>query len=310
MHTQILTRIKKLEKIKHIRGNVLQTETDKLDAELKHARLQLQSLPPPQITAKPLPTETPNRRFVPTAGMSGVCNNNSDVAFWAGGDLSSAINTAMNPFAVESRSETGLAPFVVTHGGTIVANRAVIRGTIFATSGVFSGEVTIADGKIQLNKDGSGRLADGNIIWTKDGDLFIAGKFESNKNGNRIIIDPYSRSIQMSDRAGNIISNWSFGESSGSYFAIPILTLTDGQVITSISPHGLQLNQLNYKKFYFTTKGFGVTELNPSSKAVIANFEVGTSSDGVEVLIEGLSTTKPSRSGMLWRDGEVLKIVP
>lgn len=76
-----------------------------------------------------------------TAGMSGVYNTDHDVAFWAGGTLEKAIRTVANPF---SKSSTAHA--VITHGGQIVANEAIIRGTIFAEDGEFTGKITAKSG--------------------------------------------------------------------------------------------------------------------------------------------------------------------
>lgn len=50
---------------------------------------------------------------------------------------------------------------------------------------------------IILRMDGSGHLASGNILWDVLGNLLISGRFESNKNGNRIVIDPETRSLKM-----------------------------------------------------------------------------------------------------------------
>lgn len=107
-----------------------------------------------------------------TAGMSGIYNDDDDVAFWAGGTLEQAIRTIIkfkeNPRYKPSASEwVNLASFVVSHGGD-----AVFRGSIFADSGYFRGLVEIANGKIVLKEDGSGVLANGNIHWTPEGIMY------------------------------------------------------------------------------------------------------------------------------------------
>ena len=48
-------------------------------------------------------------------------------------------------------------------------------GIITAVEGLFQGKVSIADGKILLDTDGSGHLADGAISWDADGDGEISG---------------------------------------------------------------------------------------------------------------------------------------
>jgi hypothetical protein len=89
------------------------------------------------------------------AGVSGIYEDDNDIAFWAGGTLEDAVSNLAN---------------------------MIIR------------------------MDGSGQLAKGNILW----DLTLSGKFESNKNDNKIVIDPASRSIQLIDPAKGIVGNWSF----------------------------------------------------------------------------------------------------
>lgn len=142
-----------------------------------------------------------------TSGMSGIYVDENDVAFWAGGNMQRAIYSAMNPFSTEADK---IINFLVTHGGMLIANNAVIRGTVYATDGEFSGAIKIAGGKILLNKDGSGRLADGNVTWDVDGNVDITGKFESNTDGVRIVIDPSARSIIMYNSNGFVIGRWSF----------------------------------------------------------------------------------------------------
>lgn len=68
-----------------------------------------------------------------TAGISGVCNDEDDVAFWSGGTLEQAIRTISfytnNPKATPTKEELKLmANYVVTHGGKIILNNAIIDG--------------------------------------------------------------------------------------------------------------------------------------------------------------------------------------
>lgn len=60
-----------------------------------------------------------------------------------------------------------MANFVATHGGDVF-----MRGYVYALGGLFRGTVSIANGKIQLNADGSGSLASGAYIWNKDGQVY------------------------------------------------------------------------------------------------------------------------------------------
>lgn len=135
------------------------------------------------------------------AGISGIYNDDTDVAFWAGGTFEQAIATVQkligggNPTDEEWKS---LAKFVATHGGDvflrgyIYALGGVFRGTVYANDGEYNGMVKIAGGKILLNKDGSGSLANGSLYWDKEGNAYLKGEFEFKYNDFKIKISPYS----------------------------------------------------------------------------------------------------------------------
>lgn len=143
-----------------------------------------------------------------TAGVSGIYNDDDDVAFWAGGKLEQAILTVMrfrnDPNYQPTDAEwANMANFVATHGGDVF-----LRGYIYALGGYFRGKVEIANGKILLNEDGSGQLANGNIKWDADGNPEFVGKVKvSSPSGYEIIIfpeDEYGRpSIDIHDDDGN-----------------------------------------------------------------------------------------------------------
>lgn len=102
---------------------------------------------------------TPNG-FRVVAGITGEGGNNTDsVRIWAG-------------TTEENRAN---APFRVTQSGKLHATGAYIEGngtftgTIYANQGEFKGKVSIADGKILLNTNGSGQLANGGISWDSSG---------------------------------------------------------------------------------------------------------------------------------------------
>ena len=107
-----------------------------------------------------------------TAGVNGYYTDDSDVAFWAGGDIQKAVATVAK-FQNDPRYQptdaewADMANFVATHGGDVF-----MRGYIYALGGLFRGAVSIANGKIQLNADGSGSLASGAYIWNKDGQVY------------------------------------------------------------------------------------------------------------------------------------------
>lgn len=147
-----------------------------------------------------------------TAGVSGIYNDDDDVAFWAGGKLEQAILTVMrfrnDPNYQPTDAEwANMANFVATHGGDVF-----LRGYIYALGGYFRGKIEIANGKILLNEDGSGQLANGNIKWDADGNPEFVGKVKvSSPSGYEITIfpeDEYGRpSIDIHDNDGNSLLN-------------------------------------------------------------------------------------------------------
>ena len=139
-----------------------------------------------------------------TAGVSGIYNDDDDVAFWAGGTLQQAILTVMRfrndpNYQPTDEEWANMANFVATHGGN-----AFFRGYIYALGGYFRGKVEIANGKILLNEDGSEQLANGNIKWDADGNPEFVGKVKvKSSNGYTISIEPENEygipSIEMRD---------------------------------------------------------------------------------------------------------------
>ena len=139
-----------------------------------------------------------------TAGVSGIYNDDDDVAFWAGGKLEQAIRTVMRfrndpNYQPTDEEWANMANFVATHGGDVF-----LRGYIYALGGYFRGKVEIANGKILLNEDGSGQLANGNIKWDADGNPEFVGKVKvKSSNGYTISIEPENEygipSIEMRD---------------------------------------------------------------------------------------------------------------
>lgn len=122
------------------------------------------------------------------AGMSGISNDDNDVAFYAGGTFEQAIRTVMsyigNPQYKPSEQELSeMAQFVVTHGGQAIFNNAILRGLIYADGGVLRNIRTPND-SLKINENG---------------DIEIVGKFESAVNGKRIVIDPENGNIMLKE---------------------------------------------------------------------------------------------------------------
>ena len=157
-----------------------------------------------------------------TAGISGIYNDDDDVYTWGGGTLEQAIRTVMmfkdDPTYQPSEAELKeIANAVITHGGRAILNDVILRGYVYALGGIFQGKVSIAGGKILLNEDGSGQLANGNVRWDADGNVYITGEYESKAFGRKVVISP------------------------GDYLGWPYITMMDENGETLLSIDAIQL---------------------------------------------------------------------
>ena len=113
-----------------------------------------------------------------TAGVSGIYNDDDDVAFWAGGKLEQAILTVMRfrndpDYRPTDEEWANMANFVATHGGD-----TFLRGYIYALGGKFRGVVEALGG-------------------------FFRGKVETSVDGKRIVIDPNKNTLEMYTTEGH-----------------------------------------------------------------------------------------------------------
>lgn len=86
------------------------------------------------------------------ACISGIYNDDDDVAFSAGGDLDRAIYTTMlyknNPTYIPTEEELkNIANCVITHGGRAILNDVILRGYVYALGGVFNGTIYAEGGE-------------------------------------------------------------------------------------------------------------------------------------------------------------------
>lgn len=127
------------------------------------------------------------------AGINGEGTGDGIVRFWSG----------------VSAEEKENAPFRVLEDGTLYAIKAIIEGTVKATDGTFSGEVSIANGFIKLNKDGSGQLAGGGVKWDKNGNVTLAnlGAIEGTFSGKINAKDGITFPVETLYGAGKTISS-------------------------------------------------------------------------------------------------------
>lgn len=122
-----------------------------------------------------------------TAGISGIRNDDNDVAFWGGGTFSQAIATVMkyveDPTYQPTDAEVAnMAKFVITHGGRAILNDIILRGIMYAKGGKIGNlEITedglridtAADGLMHLDEGGlrvtDGKTAQGTLSSAKIG---------------------------------------------------------------------------------------------------------------------------------------------
>lgn len=133
------------------------------------------------------------------AGISGIYNEDTDIAYWAGGTYEQAIATVHKILTGERPTDAewkSLAKFVVTHGGDVF-----IRGYIYAMGGYFRGVIDLGDGVTHFEADGTG--------WI--------GK---NEKGEKIIVvgkDAVDINAILHARKGSTIGNLTISESGSLY---------------------------------------------------------------------------------------------
>lgn len=103
-----------------------------------------------------------------SGGMSGTYEDDTDVAFWAGGNLEKAITAVSkyenDPTYQPTEEELAImAKFVVTHGGRAILEDAIVRGTIYARDGRFTGTVNATSGVFNNVDVQSGKIANFDI---------------------------------------------------------------------------------------------------------------------------------------------------
>lgn len=124
-----------------------------------------------------------------TAGVSGIYNDDDDVAFWAGGTLQQAILTVMrfrdDPNYQPTDAEwANMANFVASHGGNVF-----LKGYIYALGGKFRGIIEAMGG-------------------------FFRGRVETSVDGKRIVIDPEKNTLEMYTAEGHATLILRFDKSS------------------------------------------------------------------------------------------------
>ena len=223
-----------------------------------------------------------------TAGISGIYNDDDDVADWAGGTFEQAIRTVMmyknNPRYQPTVADLeNMAKAVRTHGGRAILNDVILRGYVYALGGYFHGAIEQADGFNKMNEDGSVNFAGGKIRWGTDGKPVIEGKITTASGGKRIEVSAEENRIIMYNDAEQEVGRIDFMDSeyNGTILSLPRIRLKN--VVTS---NGMSSD---VHSIY----------INPSSILMDQVFRDGTYSvllnpSGLEFLKDGVRTKKYS----------------
>lgn len=192
-----------------------------------------------------------------TGGMSGVYNDGADVAFWAGGTLEQAIKAVGNPSLT-----SGVANVVITHGGLAILNNAYVRGTVYATDGHFSGEVYATNGTFR-------------------------GYIETSDSGNRIVIDPNKKTLQLINSYDVLAGEFLFKN------------ITDYQPSASLK---LYATSNGVTKFISELNAFEGLAFKGSSGSLL--LRIGPTS----ITAPSLPLSDPKNKGVFWNDGGTVKV--
>ena len=145
--------------------------------------------------------------------------------------------------------------FVVDKDGNLTLNNITVSET-----GEFKGRVSISDGKILLENDGSGCLANGNISWDNEGRARFVGIVESlsPSGGNRVVKGVDSNTsiegsdeigLKIYDNAGNLVG--AFGYTSNTGTSGIGMFLQNGNEKCLFNPHSLFMQSVNGADLYY-----------------------------------------------------------
>jgi hypothetical protein len=144
-----------------------------------------------------------------------------------------------------------------------------------------------ANSAIRLGHDGAGWLAKKNVFWDIGGNLSITGKIQSSNNGNRFVINPSERSFKMINNSNSLVTEFKFDNVSG-YQSIPALHMylrnsSSGSIVY---------------RYSMGIAGFSVHDVNGK---ILSSLSTG-------LILTSIPTIDPKSLGMVWRDGNILKI--
>jgi hypothetical protein len=230
-----------------------------------------------------------------TAGVSGIRNDDNDVAFWGGGTYLQAIATVMkyveDPTYQPTDAEVELmAKAVITHGGRAILNDIILRGTIYTKKGML-GNLSITEDGIEVKTEQGGKVVinpSGIILYNSDGDItgslgYCGGSAISAVGRGGIAAcpnDDYHAGVYASsDKAAFVCSKGNF---------TGLRTVT--KVISTAGDPRHRLTEMDYNVLVSLTSG----TCNLDVRSVYYNAET---EDGQEYIIESMGASLNIVSG-------------
>lgn len=235
-----------------------------------------------------------------TAGVSGIRNDDNDVAFWGGGTYNQAIATVMkyveDPTYQPTDAEVAsMAKVVITHGGRAILNDIILRGTIYTKKGML-GNLSITEEGIEVKTEQGGRVVvnpSGIILYDSDGNLsgslgYCGGSAISAVGRGGLAAcprDDYHAGVYASsDRAAFVCSKGNF---TGLRTVTKVISTTGG---TDADNPRHRLTEMDYNALVSLTSG--TCYLDVRSEYYDAEIE-----DGQEYIIESLGASLNIVSG-------------
>lgn len=170
-------------------------------------------------------------------------------------------------------------------------------------------------GRVGFDSDGSGWLAGGNIQFDADGNILTRGTFESNNDGDRVIINPFERNLKFigADTGVNVTigKNTTFANPSVVYDSVVISN--ESGVRSELMAGSLNI-YTNGNKTFGTLSGSGVSFYYNRQEADETAFDASVATvNGENILLVILKNCPKSPDGLpagaLWNNNGAINIV-
>lgn len=120
------------------------------------------------------------------------------------------VTLTASQFLVKDNGGKGIAVFKLVNGKPVLKAENIDVDSLKVkhldgADGSFKGSVSIAGGKILLNTDGSGKLANGNITWDSSGNLTMKYTFSITADGYTLKLDPEFSEFRIYDSSDRVV---------------------------------------------------------------------------------------------------------